>query len=208
MISFFKELNRAYGNIVGVSNEKLRREALLEIENFINSGVWWTGKKAKEFIDNYKLGEEEYARQLNRPYKSVVVTFSRASAMIRNYIGFDCINKIVTATSEKEIRDVIIKIKTAESTDVLERSVPSVIRDKFSYVKKEPDESVDYTMEDLEKEIEFLRRHSVVTILREQERLDSKKLEYIIGILISKNGYDLDRKVELIKSINRVKRDI
>lgn len=208
MISFFKELDRAYGSIVGVSNEELRREALLEIEKLIKSGVWWTGKKAKEFIDNYKLGEEEYARKLDRPFKSVVVTYSRASAMLRGYIGFDCIHKIVTSTSDKEIKDVIIKLKTAEATDILDRSVPDIIQDKFSYVRKEPDDSVDYSMEDLDKEIEFLRRHSVMTILREQESLDTKKLEYIIGVLISKKGYDLDKKVELVKSINRVKQKV
>lgn len=203
MKSIFRELEEAYKVAEVLPDKELRIKALEEVESYINSGVWYSGRDKEEFLRNYRLPMEEYSKRTGRSEDNIRLIIKRASDKVRKRIGYNRINTILHGT-QKEVLEIMSILKWGTKNYIVDRLV---INDIVNSISQYRSVSEDYLLEDLEREIKFLNEYSLQRMKSKMQMLDKNKLTYIFRILTSNEGCDLELKYMLLKNVFNIERN-
>lgn len=205
METIFRELCNAYAEL-GIRDDtaetRKRYEALVDFEEYIDGFSWWNGSsKLKDEIEMYyKFPVKLWSRNTGRSEKNCRLILKRASDTIREKIGYNKINKILSGT----IQDVV-HVRNALMIARYERWADDMIMaDALKRIRKCP-YAKDYEISELYSELEFLKVYVKYNWNFNVEKLSMEKLAYIVGILNSSEGGYIDQKVEMIKYFEKHK---
>lgn len=216
MESIFRELKCAYAVLslskeceeyANIKNEPVslrnkRREALNSLMAYIDSGVWCRNTKNKEeFLLNYRLTTKEYAMKTGRSEADIRQVFKRMSDKLRETLGYSSIYTIMTC-KEEELSSIEFEFQLASSSSLIDDYLLEPIKPFISDAKV----NKEYSIEELEKELSFLRIYSKSFMYSQLEKLDKNKLQYIVSMLRGQSTEGLSKLTDIVKEIQSQKK--
>lgn len=174
---------------------KNRLTALNMLTDFIDGGTWYRGHYKDEFLRSYRLPVKQFALRTGHTEVSVRKLFSRASARLREMLGYDYISKIVYGDADtlKEAYSILF---------FANRDISQLfLRDVVGQVTRSPI-TEEYDLDELGDELAFLRLFNSTVVSNALKSLDLDKLCFILNTLEGSEPEQFKLKSSIIKEIS------
>lgn len=174
MSSIFREVDKA---LLYVKDE-VRVKALTRINEYLKSGVWEKKKGgSKPVLDTLGMKQSQACEKLGMKPSAYKVMMKRASDHIKSIIGSNIVGNIQYGNTD-EVQSAIIQFNMRVNAMLPERYLINEINKSIEGVAQR-----DYNIADLDREIEFLHKHTKGYIEEQLSGHDEDKINFIIKVL-------------------------
>ena len=152
------------------------RDALIQLNMLIQSGIWGTSKSTKDLLKYIDMKAPEAAKILGKSPNTIRAQRSQASDLLECLLGKDIIDKCISPDKE-DIAEAIKRIESVKNMHLVDKFMVSDIVVPAEYPKK------NYKLEDCSKEIEVLAELSNLHRERLLSEVNPKKMAYLFKVL-------------------------
>lgn len=185
--NFFNSLNEAEQYVLNLPDEEQNADylrsvkALSLLKGYVFSCAWCNTEKTRLLMRNIRKKAVDVAEITGVSANTVRSARSQASKKLFSIFGSDVFDGIKFGDKKVCNRTITIVRVLNEGYSDVENYIPDIILRELEKTPAVLDEQYDFP--ELKCEVEFIRRYSLISMMKNFNSLDMKKLRYLFGVL-------------------------
>lgn len=185
--NFFRELEAAREVLSGRSQQERDKHHALgmitlnELQTFVLSCVWKDTEKTRQLMRYIDLRAVDAAKKMKVSEHTVRSARSQASSRLFYIFGEKVFEGIICGDMKICFRTRIIIHAINDGYTQVENYIPDVIRRELDVIPEIGD--IPFESKQFERELNFIKNYSIISMMKEFNTLDKNKLRYLYGIL-------------------------